>query len=255
MAYVLHEQRGKTRLITLNNPERLNALGTRLLHDFESVLLDSVNDPDTEVMVITGAGRSFCAGDDLKDFDWSDVNPASVRSHIQDIQRITQLIMGCDKPVIGAVHGYAVGGGFEWLLNCDLVVAANNLIAFFPELQWGFFVTGGVTYLLPKAIGHQKSMELFLLGERQDANTLHRLGLVNWVVEEGQHVAKALDIANRITEKSSRPAVAQMKKTINTELGQELWHAMQLEQNATIEAFLRPETKVIAETFAGRGRE
>ncbi len=254
MAYVLHEQRGKTRLITLNNPDRLNALSTRLLHEFEFILQDAINDPDTEAMVITGAGRAFCAGDDLKDFDWTNVSSASVRSHIQDIQRVTHLIMGCDKPVIGAIHGYAVGGGFEWLLNCDMVVAADSLIAFFPELKWGFFVTGGVTYLLPKAIGHQKSMELFLLGERQDAGTLHRLGLVNWVVREGQHVEKAIEVANRITEKSSRPAVAQMKKTINSELGQKLWHAIQLEQNATIEAFMRPETKEIVKTFVDKGK-
>ncbi len=252
MAYVLHKQHHKTRLITLNNPDRLNALGTRLLHDFESALLDAVNDAETHAIVITGAGRSFCAGDDLKDFDWDDVNPSAVRSHIQDIQRITHLIMGCDKPVVGAVHGYAVGGGFEWLLNCDLVVAAKDLIAFFPELKWGFFVTGGVTYLLPKSIGHQKSMELFLLGERQNADALYRLGLVNWIVEEGGHVEKALEVANRIAESASRPAVAQLKKTINCELGQGLWHAIQMEQNATIDAFLRPETKEIARTFLSK---
>ncbi len=83
------------------------------------------------------------------------------------------------KLVIGAVHGYAVGGGLEWLLNCDLVVAADDLVAFFPEMQLGHFVTGGVTHLLPQAVGHQRAMELFVLGERQDAQALHRLGLVN----------------------------------------------------------------------------
>lgn len=250
MSYALYERYEKTSLITLNNPARLNALGTKLLKDFEASLLKAINDCETETIVLTGAGRSFCAGDDMKEFDWSAVNPTTVRAHIQDIQRITHLLMGCDKPVIGAVHGYAVGGGFEWMLNCDLVVASENLVAFFPELQWGFFVTGGVTYLLPKALGHQKAMELFLLGERQSAEILHKMGLINWVVENGKHLDKAMAIAKQITQKSSRPAVAQLKTTLNTELGQELWHAVQLEQNATIEAFLRPETQALAATFA-----
>ena len=252
MSYALHERHAKTSLITLNNPARLNALGTKLLKDFETALLQAINDNQTEAIVITGAGRSFCAGDDMKEFDWNAVNSTTVRAHIQDIQRITHLLMGCDKPVIGAVHGYAVGGGFEWLLNCDLVVASEDLVAFFPELQWGFFVTGGVTHLLPKALGHQKAMELFLLGERQNAKTLHGMGLVNWVVDNGKHLDKAMAIATQITQKSSRPAVAQLKTTLNTELGQGLWHAVQLEQKATIEAFLRPETHAIAATFAAK---
>jgi len=86
------------------------------------------------------------------------------------------------KLVVGAAHGYAVGGGFEWALNCDLVVAADDLVAFSPEMALGHFVTGGVTHLLPLALGYQRTMELIVLGERQDARALLRLGLVNRVV-------------------------------------------------------------------------
>ena len=80
------------------------------------------------------------------------------------------------KPVVGALHGYAVGGGFEWLLNCDLVVAADDLVAFFPEMAIGQFVTGAVTYLLPLAVGHQRAMELLLLASARAPRRSARSG-------------------------------------------------------------------------------
>jgi enoyl-CoA hydratase/carnithine racemase len=97
--------------------------------------------------------------------------------------------------VIGAVHGYAVGGGFEWVLNCDMVVAADSLVCFFPEMALGHFVTGGVTHLLPQALGHQRTMELIVLGERQSAQRLHALGLVNRVVGAEVMLQEAVHLA------------------------------------------------------------
>src|SRR5690625_2488806 len=251
MSLVLYERHDHVGLITLNNPSRLNALGTPLLNDFNSTLDSAIDDPDISVIVLTGSGRAFCAGDDLQEFDWDNVSEDAVRTHIEAIQAVTNRLMGCDKPVVGAIHGYAVGGGFEWLLNCDLVVAADNLIAFFPEMDWGFFVTGGVTHLLPQAIGHQKGTELLLLGERRTADGRHRLGLGNWGVRRDDMLSKAMEVAAQIATKS-RPSVARLKTMLSKDLAPGLWKAVKLEEQATIDAFLRPDSKERAQRFTAQ---
>ena len=137
------------------------------------------HDAAVGAIVLAGAGRAFCAGDDLKEFGQQSADPAATEAHIRGIQQITRDIMFAEKVVVGAVQGYAVGGGFEWMLNCDLVVAADDLVAFFPEMEWAQFTTGGVTHLLPLAVGHQRAMELLVLGERQPAR------LASWVSSTG----------------------------------------------------------------------
>ena len=253
MSFVLHERRGSIGVVTLNRPERLNAINGDLLADFAAALDEGLADEEAAVVVLRGAGRAFCAGDDLKEFDRQSASEAATRAHIAAIQNITRIMMGSDKPIVGAVHGYAVGGGFEWLLNCDLVVAADDLVAFFPEMDWGQFVTGGVTYLLPLAVGHQRAMELLILGERQSAERLAQLGLVNWVVPRAELEAKAIEIAARVAEKS-RFSVGRLKQLINRDLWTQLWRAVELEEDATVEAFRRPEVAARVARFENRKR-
>ena len=253
MSFVLYERRESIGVVTLNRPERLNAISGDLLAAFAVALDESLADQQIAVVVLTGAGRAFCAGDDLKEFDRQSASEAATRAHIAAIQNITRIMMGSDKPIIGAVHGYAVGGGFEWLLNCDLVVAADDLVAFFPEMDWGQFVTGGVTYLLPLAVGHQRAMELLILGERQSAERLAQLGLVNWVVPRAELEAKAMEIAARVAEKS-RFSVGRLKQLINRDLWTQLWRAVELEEDATVEAFRRPEVAARVSRFENRKR-
>jgi enoyl-CoA hydratase/carnithine racemase len=144
------------------------------------------------------------------------------------------------KIVVGAVQGYAVGGGFEWMLNCDLVVAADDLVAFFPEMDWGQFVTAGITHLLPLAVGYQRAMELMVLGERQGAARLAELGLVNWVVSKAELMPRALTVTAKAAEKSPF-SVGRLKRLINSELSSALSNALNLEEDTTIKAFRRPE--------------
>ncbi|AOE88120.1 enoyl-CoA hydratase/isomerase family protein [Pseudomonas sp. TCU-HL1] len=252
MSTVLYERQGSVGLVTLNRPERLNAISSAMLGDFERAMTEAINDADTAAIVLTGAGRAFCSGDDLKEFEQQSESEASVRAHIDAIQRITKLMLGSDKPVVGALHGYAVGGGFEWVLNCDLVVASENLIGFFPEMDWGNFVTGGVTYLLPQTLGYQRTFELIVLGERQSAARLQQLGLVNWVVPQEEMLTKAFEVAEKIASKS-RASVARLKTLINQDLGGQLWRAVALEEQATVEAFMRPEAAERVKQF-GRAK-
>jgi enoyl-CoA hydratase/carnithine racemase len=172
---------GPVSIVTLNRPERLNAIGGTLLVDLHAALQQAHADPATRAIVLTGAGRAFCAGDDLKEFAEQSRSAESIAEACASIQQITRDIMFGPKLVVGAVHGYAVGGGFEWVLNCDLVVAADDLVAFFPEMALGQFVTGGLTPSC-RCVGTRRAMELIVLGERHDAHALHRMGIVNRVL-------------------------------------------------------------------------
>lgn len=237
--------------VRLNRPERLNAIGGELLDDLHEALREAQSSPAVDVILFSGEGRAFCAGDDLKEFERQTQSPAAIRHHVERIQQVTRDLMFGDKPVVGAVQGFAVGGGFEWLLNCDLVVAAEDLVGFFPEMDWGQFVTGGVTWLLPQALGHQRAMELWLLGERQGATQLHALGLVNRVVPADQLLPTALALATQVAAKSSF-SVRRLKRLVTTQLQSQLAGALELEQDATIAAFATPEAARRVQDFGRR---
>jgi len=242
------ERREAVAIVTLDRPDRLNAISGALLADLHAALDEANRDDTVRAIVLTGAGRAFCAGDDLKEFGAQALDPAA---HIAAIQQITRDLMLNGKPVVGALHGYAVGGGFEWLLNCDLVVAADDLVAFFPEMAIGQFVTGGVTYLLPLAVGHQRAMELLLLGERQSAERLLALGLVNCVVSRAELVETAVAWAAEIATRNAW-SVMRLKRLVTEELQGQLVKALELEQATTIEAFGRPEARTAADAFRDR---
>ena len=247
MSFAIHTVQGNVSVVTLNRPDRLNAIGAHLLMDLHAALQAAQNDATTRVIVLTGAGRAFCAGDDLKEFDEQSGSPAAIAEHCDRIQQITRDLMFGTKLVVGAVHGYAVGGGFEWVLNCDLVVAADNLVCFFPEMALGHFVTGGVTHLLPQALGHQRTMELIVLGERQSALDLKTLGLVNRVVPQDRMVDVALELAHELARRSPG-ATARLKKALTC--GPAITQALALESEAAAACFADPDTAQRIAAFA-----
>lgn len=251
-ATVTLHQDGAISVVTLNRPHRLNAMNEALLRELYMQLETAQADPATQVIVLTGAGRAFCAGDDLKEFGDQAASPAAIAQSADDIQRVTRAIMGGPKLVIGAVHGYAVGGGFEWVLNCDMVVAADDLIAFFPEMQLGHFVTGGVTHLLPLALGHQRAMELIVLGERLTAQRLLDLGLVNRVVPAGDTLPQALALARTVAERS--PVATRLLKKALVGQSAALAAAMETERQNAMTCFANPDTAArIAASLPGKG--
>ncbi len=249
MSYATLSADGPVRIVTLNRPERLNAISGALMVDLRAALAAAQADRDARAIVLTGAGRSFCAGDDLKEFDDQAANPESIAKHVDHIQRISRDLMFGDKLVIGAAHGYAVGGGLEWMLNCDLVVAADDLVAFFPEMALGHFVTGGVTYLLPQALGHQRAMELIVLGERHDAHALQRLGLVNRVVPKESMLAAALEMAHTVAARSAA-ATARLKRALTGQGSDRLAAALDYEADAAAAMFADADTQQRVREFA-----
>ncbi len=252
MSLVSLQRDGVVSVVTLNRPERLNAIGLDLLHALHTALETAQADTDSRVIVLTGAGRAFCAGADLKDAAPTGDATELARQMGAAMQRITPAIMGGPKLVVGAAHGYAVGGGLEWLLNCDLVVASSELIAFFPEMQLGHFVTSGVTHLLPLALGHQRAMELLVLGERLSAERLLTLGLVNRVVPRAQMLDTALAMARTVAERS--PLATRLLKKALVGASPALAAALRAEQAAAARCFDDPDTVRRVAAFSKPGR-
>lgn len=227
--------------VTLNRPKRLNAINRELLSELKAALAHSNVDPRVKVVILRGAGRAFCAGDDLKEFDRQIGDEADTRAYIESIQDITRELVLGDKMIVGAIHGWAVGGGLEWTINCDLAILAEGTRCFFPEISLGVFVTGAVTTLLPKLVGLQKAKELILFGERFDAQKALEIGIAWKVVPENELFNEAEAVAKRIAALPEH-AVRDLKRVINRACHMEAEGAMRLETDATVRGFLDPAT-------------
>ena len=227
--------------ITLNRPERLNAINKNLLRDFLQALRDANGDEQVKAIVLQGAGRAFCAGDDLKEFDEQARDRSTATSYIESIQEISRSMLFNEKIIIGSIHGWAAGGGLEWVINCDLVVAAEEARFFFPEVSIGVLVTGGVTALLPRMIGLERARRLILLGETFGATEAGALGFDWRVVASDQRERETLALARRVRDLPQLP-VRQLKRALAVTPYSGLETAFGLETAATVEGFLDPES-------------
>jgi enoyl-CoA hydratase/carnithine racemase len=229
------------RVITLNRPHRLNAIVPELLEDLITALQDADRDPAIGAIVLTGAGRAFCAGDDLKEFGSQTGSEVATRAYIERIQDVTRAMVLGDTPVIGAIRGWAVGGGLEWVINCDFAIAAEGTRFFFPEIGLGVFVTGGVTELLPRIVGLQRARSLIMLGERFDAAQALAWGLLSNMVPDGAVMPEAVALAHRVAALPRGP-VRDLRRILARPAGGGLDTAMAAETDATVRGFLDPET-------------
>lgn len=243
--------RDGVRTVTLNRPERLNAMNRTLIDDVALAFDDAHADPGTRVIVFTGAGRAFCAGDDRRDH----VQPADegeAGDLVLAIQRATEAIVFGAKPVVGAINGWAVGGGFEWAINCDFPIWAASARGFFPEVSLNVFVTGAVTSLLPALVGLVKAREMLFLGERYDATTLLEMGVAWRVVPDDELLGVAHEVAVRLAGLPTL-AVQAMKRVLNRTASTDLATALQLETQATVAGFMDPETTRLLKDFGPSG--
>jgi enoyl-CoA hydratase/carnithine racemase len=149
---------------------------------------------------------------------------------------------------VGAINGWAVGGGFEWAINCDFPIWAESARGFFPEVSLNLFVTGAVTALLPALVGLNKARELLFLGRRYDAAALEKLGVAWRVVPDAQLLEEARAVAREI---AALPilSVRAMKRTLNAAATSSLNRALQLESDATVAGFMDPETTRLLKSF------
>lgn len=228
------------RTITLNQPGRLNAMNRALIDDVARAFSDAGADAATRAIILTGAGKAFCAGDDRK----AHVHPgteAGARDLVDAIQRATHAITLGPKPVVGAINGWAVGGGFEWAINCDFPIWARSARGFFPEVSLNLFVTGAVTALLPALVGLMKAREMLILGERYDAAALYKMGLAWKVVDDADLEDAARALARRLADLPPLSLRA-MKRVLNATASTDPHRALALETEATVAGFLDPET-------------
>lgn len=228
------------RTITLNRPNSLNAMNRQLIDDVARAFDDANGDHATRTIIFTGAGRAFCAGDDRHEHVHPE-NEAQARDLVDAIQRATRAIVFGGKPVVGAINGWAVGGGFEWAINCDFPIWAESARGFFPEVSLNLFVTGAVTSLLPALVGLNKAREMLFLGNQYTAAELREMGLAWRMVDDDRLMDEARSIASQLSQLPPL-SVRAMKRTLNQCATSDLTRALQLETEATIAGFLDPET-------------
>lgn len=239
--------------ITLNRPERMNALSPDLIAGLRDALRRANARDSVRTIILTGAGeRAFCAGDDLKLEERDSLNAATVREQVEALQDITREILTGPKPVIGAINGWAVGGGFEIALNCDFSIWAEGAKGFFPELRWGLFVTGAVTALLPAMVGPVKAREMLMLGDKYEARELARLGLAWKVVPPARLLQDARDLAETLAALPPR-GVAEMKRQLRAHGLPDLATVLTDETAATVAGACDPETLRRISTFREKG--
>jgi enoyl-CoA hydratase/carnithine racemase len=224
------------RTITLNRPSSLNAMNRELVEGVYRAFADANRDPATRVIILTGAGRAFCAGADLKEAS-ATAGEGADRGDVEVLQQVTREIVFGPKIVLGAVNGWAVGGGLEWAINCDLTIWAESAKAFFPETRLGAFCTGGVTSLLPRMVGQIKARELLLFGDEIDSGELLRLGVAWRVVPDDQVLPETREVAARILELPER-TVSDLKRVLARVSVGELETALLLETDAIVRAAL-----------------
>ena len=205
------EQKGRVGVITLNRPKQLNALNAQLMQELGVALHGYDANQGIGAILITGSEKAFAAGADIgamKDFSYMD-------AFMQDyITRDWEHIRRIRKPVIAAVSGYALGGGNELAMMCDIVIAAENARFGQPEINLGIMPGAGGTQRLPRAVGKAKAMDLCLSARMMDAQEAERAGLVSRVVPADKLMEEALAVAEKIAG-YSLPVVMMMKESIN----------------------------------------
>jgi enoyl-CoA hydratase/carnithine racemase len=211
---LLSETRGAVRLLTLNRPKKLNALNADLLKALTKALLAVQHDDSVAAVILAGTGRAFCPGMDtsVPRVLTTESRKDLVR-HADESVEVFKLLAQIDKPIIAAVHGYALGAGCSLALGCDLVVAAENARFGFPELRAGL-TASTVTAHAVHVMGRKIAFELLMLCENITPQRAYELGLVNRVVGEGQHLEAAIGMAE-IIAKWNPEFVGQTKRTFH----------------------------------------
>jgi enoyl-CoA hydratase/carnithine racemase len=201
LSTVLYETREGVATVTLNRPERRNALNTQLLGELLTALAAARDDPEVRVVILTGAGdKAFCAGADVGG-NAGGAGPIELHEERRGFVEVFLLITRLGKPVIGCINGHALAGGFGLALSCDLLVAADTATFGTPEINVGLWPMM-IMAIIGRNLPRKRAMELYMTGERIDAPTALSWGLVNRVVPLGEVRQVAWELARGLTEKS-----------------------------------------------------
>ena len=227
---ILFEIKNHTGLVTINRPDKLNALNGKTISELEDLFHLIKNNPDVFVVVITGSGeKAFVAGADIGELNKLDV--ISAKEFSEKGNRVFRAIETLDKPVIAAINGFALGGGCELALACHIRIASENAKFGQPEVNLGIIPGYGGTQRLARVINSARALEMILTGDMISAEEAFRIGLVNKVYPQSDLVNKALELADKISAKGQqaiRFALKAVKATDNISLTEGLFYEASL---------------------------
>lgn len=226
-AHLLIKQQGAVLSITLNRPDSLNAFSPDMILGLTTALSDAHQNPEIRAIVLSGAGRSFSAGGDVKSMGMA--NSVEVYEHIGRLNECILTMKATEKPIIAAVHGFAAGAGFNLALACDLIVAADDSKFALSFSQVGLISDGGGSYFLPRLVGPHLAKQFFFSAEPIPAERLHQLGVVNYLVPLEQLEQETLKIAERFASGPGR-AYGMIKKLVDHSLSSTLEEILEQER-------------------------
>lgn len=250
MSIILVERIDGVGVITMNRPEARNAQNRELVTAMGAALADFENDPEIGAIVLTGGDKFFSAGADIKEM----TSKTFAEAYVQDfVTKDWEFIPSCRKPIIAAVAGFAVGGGCEIALSCDMIVADETARFGQPEVGVGTIPGGGGTQRLARLVGKGKAMELCLTGRIIDAFEAKDLGIVTRLTPPGQALADAIQVARQIAA-YSRPIVMLIKESVNRAFESSLAEGLKFERRMLHATFALEDQAEAMTAFAERRR-
>jgi len=234
MEMISFEKKGPVGILKFNRPKVLNALNRKLLDELEGFLTTQIKSQHVRILIVTGEGKAFVAGADIKEMQSYDT--AAAREFCELGQRITTLLETLDMVTIAAVNGFALGGGLEIALSCDFIYVSNTAKLGLPEVSLGVIPGFGGTQRLARALGARRAQELITTGRAIDAAEALRIGLANAVTEPENLLDEAMKTAQSIL-KNSFAAVCRAKHAINDGAELVLKEALEIEQNYFVDCF------------------
>ena len=220
--------------IIMNRPGSLNAMNRGMITALRQALEQAQREPNVSLIVLSGAGDNFCAGDDLKASEHQTAD--DFLALIMDLQRITRLLLLSDKPSIAAIDGYAVGGGFELALACDFRIATTRARMGCVEARVGMVITGGTSMLLPLLVGQGMAREIIMMADIFDAPAAQKMGLLHRLVEPDQLDAEVQAMTGKLLSRAPL-SVRESKRLLNRPLETEIERAFQNELEAIMRCF------------------
>jgi enoyl-CoA hydratase len=240
------EIKDSTALITFNRPQVLNAMNTETVTELGQAVAALEKAEQVKAIVLTGAGRAFIAGADIAEM--SGKTPEQARQYSELGHRVMSSLQELNKPVIAAVNGYALGGGVEVLLSCDITIASDQAKFGLPETILGVIPGWGATQRVARLIGTTRAKELIFTGQIIDARTAYEFGLINRIVPHDQLMQTVMDMAEKISAQGPC-ALARAKQVINQGIEKSLGDGCKLEIEAFYNLFATEDQKEGMQAF------
>jgi enoyl-CoA hydratase len=244
---LLYEKKDGIAKVTLNRPDKLNALNSTVYQELYDVFESIENDAEVRVVILTGSGeKAFAAGSDVAEMQ--NMGPLEIQKFMATIRKASDFIYALTKPTIAAIPGYALGGGCELAMCCDLRIASEKARFGQPEINLGLIPGASGTQRLPRLIGAAKAKEMIFMGDMIDAATALNLGLVNKVVPPEKLMEEAMAWATNLAGKSG-PVLAMAKMAINNGIDTDIASGLNMETKCNALCFATEDRKEGMDAF------